>query len=286
MVFSSVQFFTLVTAPKLPRSSPRIAGSPRGFFSSLCRRAHKAVRQRTSSLTYSLHRPPHWGRPRPQRRCQRAGACRLQVRPPGAAGSTPASRGARRSSTDSLRSRRPLWARAGAGRRSHRRALVKRRRHVEGRDRRRELVCSKSAARGAPVLGGELAPRYWRITRARLDRAELDREVGWLTVPELPLPSAALAAPPAPVPWAPTEYYRRCQRRGSRSAYHRSARRDLKDVAVRIEAVAEHEVLVAMDLPHPDASGDEHRTRRIDVVDVKHTLIEESSRSPVSSAAT
>lgn len=35
----------------------------------------------------------------------------------------------------------------------------------------------------------ELAPRYWRITCARLDRAELDREVGWLMVPELPLPT-------------------------------------------------------------------------------------------------
>jgi len=34
-----------------------------------------------------------------------------------------------------------------------------------------------------------LAPRYWRITRARLDRKELDREIGWLTVPELPLPT-------------------------------------------------------------------------------------------------
>jgi hypothetical protein len=33
----------------------------------------------------------------------------------------------------------------------------------------------------------ELAPRYWRITRARIDRAELDREIGWLTIPELPL---------------------------------------------------------------------------------------------------
>ncbi len=50
----------------------------------------------------------------------------------------------------------------------------------------------------------ELAPRYWRITRARLDRGELDREVGWLTVPELPLPtmlpSDALAALPASAP--------------------------------------------------------------------------------------
>jgi hypothetical protein len=35
----------------------------------------------------------------------------------------------------------------------------------------------------------ELAPRYWRITRARIDRAELDREIGWLTIPELPLPT-------------------------------------------------------------------------------------------------
>jgi transposase len=50
----------------------------------------------------------------------------------------------------------------------------------------------------------ELAPRYWRITRARLDRAELDREVGWLTVPKLPLPtmlpSDALAASLSPAP--------------------------------------------------------------------------------------
>jgi transposase len=34
----------------------------------------------------------------------------------------------------------------------------------------------------------ELAPRYWRITRARLHRDELDREVGWLTIPA-PLPT-------------------------------------------------------------------------------------------------
>lgn len=50
----------------------------------------------------------------------------------------------------------------------------------------------------------ELAPRYWRITRARLDRDELDREIGWLTVPEPPLPtmlpSDALDAPPSPAP--------------------------------------------------------------------------------------
>jgi hypothetical protein len=38
----------------------------------------------------------------------------------------------------------------------------------------------------------ELAPRYWRITRARLDRKELDREVGWLTLPELPPPIPVL----------------------------------------------------------------------------------------------
>jgi hypothetical protein len=29
----------------------------------------------------------------------------------------------------------------------------------------------------------ELAPRHGRLTRARLDRVELDREVGWLTPP-------------------------------------------------------------------------------------------------------
>jgi transposase len=50
----------------------------------------------------------------------------------------------------------------------------------------------------------ELAPRYWRITRARLDRDELDLEVGWLTIPELPLPTAlpspAFAALLSPAP--------------------------------------------------------------------------------------
>lgn len=35
----------------------------------------------------------------------------------------------------------------------------------------------------------ELAPRYWRITRARLRPDEQQREVGWLTVPEPPLPT-------------------------------------------------------------------------------------------------
>jgi transposase len=34
----------------------------------------------------------------------------------------------------------------------------------------------------------ELAPRYWRITRARLRPDELEQEVGWLTVPD-PLPT-------------------------------------------------------------------------------------------------
>jgi transposase len=43
----------------------------------------------------------------------------------------------------------------------------------------------------------ELAPRYWRITRARLRRDELEREVGWLTVPE-PLPTMpAISSVPA-----------------------------------------------------------------------------------------
>jgi len=54
----------------------------------------------------------------------------------------------------------------------------------------------------------ELAPRYWRITRARLDRKELDREIGWLTVPELPLPtmlpSEAITAPRLPGSWVRT----------------------------------------------------------------------------------
>ena len=35
----------------------------------------------------------------------------------------------------------------------------------------------------------ELAPRYWRITRARLDPKELDLEIGWLTIPEPALPT-------------------------------------------------------------------------------------------------
>ena len=53
----------------------------------------------------------------------------------------------------------------------------------------------------------ELAPRYWRITRARLRAAELEAELGPLAIPELPLPTmpalreveaAAVAAPAAP----------------------------------------------------------------------------------------
>ena len=35
----------------------------------------------------------------------------------------------------------------------------------------------------------ELSPRYWRITRARLRIDELELEVGWLTIPESPLPT-------------------------------------------------------------------------------------------------
>ena len=37
----------------------------------------------------------------------------------------------------------------------------------------------------------ELAPRYWPLTRARLDRAELDAELGPLAVPKQPLPTMA-----------------------------------------------------------------------------------------------
>jgi len=47
----------------------------------------------------------------------------------------------------------------------------------------------------------ELAPRYWPLTRARLDRPQLDAELGPLTVPEQPLPTMAsgLAASTPPV---------------------------------------------------------------------------------------
>ena len=43
----------------------------------------------------------------------------------------------------------------------------------------------------------ELAPRYWRITRARLDRDQLAAELGPLTIPEQPLPTAIPASVPA-----------------------------------------------------------------------------------------
>lgn len=55
----------------------------------------------------------------------------------------------------------------------------------------------------------ELAPRYWRITRARLRSDELEQEVGWLTIPEPPLPTmpainqgadSSAAAMPVPAP--------------------------------------------------------------------------------------
>lgn len=42
----------------------------------------------------------------------------------------------------------------------------------------------------------ELAPRYWRITRARLRHDELEREVGWLTIPD-PLPTMPAIHPVA-----------------------------------------------------------------------------------------
>jgi len=35
----------------------------------------------------------------------------------------------------------------------------------------------------------ELAPRYWPLTRGRLDPVQLDRELGPLAVPEQPLPT-------------------------------------------------------------------------------------------------
>jgi hypothetical protein len=35
----------------------------------------------------------------------------------------------------------------------------------------------------------ELAQRYWSITRERLGPSELDLEIGWLTIPEPPLPA-------------------------------------------------------------------------------------------------
>lgn len=47
----------------------------------------------------------------------------------------------------------------------------------------------------------ELAPRYWQQTRARLDPAALDCELGWLKIPS-PLDTATPASPPAEL--APT----------------------------------------------------------------------------------
>lgn len=32
----------------------------------------------------------------------------------------------------------------------------------------------------------ELSPKNWAATRARLDAAELEREIGWLTIPSPP----------------------------------------------------------------------------------------------------
>jgi hypothetical protein len=49
----------------------------------------------------------------------------------------------------------------------------------------------------------ELAPRYWRITRARLDRAQLECELGDLTIPEPALPTAVPASIPAELRPAP-----------------------------------------------------------------------------------
>ena len=46
----------------------------------------------------------------------------------------------------------------------------------------------------------ELAPKYWLATRARLDSAELEAEVGPLTIPPT---SPALPAPAIPAPLAP-----------------------------------------------------------------------------------
>ena len=43
----------------------------------------------------------------------------------------------------------------------------------------------------------ELAPRYWRITRARLRTDELEQEVGWLTIPEPALPTMPVINPAA-----------------------------------------------------------------------------------------
>jgi transposase len=50
----------------------------------------------------------------------------------------------------------------------------------------------------------ELAPRYWRISRARLDPEQLAAELGRLTIPEPTLPTAVPASiPPELQPPAP-----------------------------------------------------------------------------------
>src|SRR5262249_36652147 len=50
------------------------------------------------------------------------------------------------------------------------------------------------------------------------------------------------------------------------------SRRDLEDVAFRIDAIAERDVLIAMDLAHRRAAGDQRRACGLDVVDVKARL--------------
>jgi hypothetical protein len=37
----------------------------------------------------------------------------------------------------------------------------------------------------------ELAPLFWVRTRARLDAAELEREIGWIAIPKVPLDTSA-----------------------------------------------------------------------------------------------
>lgn len=49
----------------------------------------------------------------------------------------------------------------------------------------------------------ELAPRYWRQTRARLVADEIECDVGWLTVPEPPLETAKSVAAPTELALAP-----------------------------------------------------------------------------------
>jgi len=49
----------------------------------------------------------------------------------------------------------------------------------------------------------ELAPRYWRQTRARLVADEIECDVGWLTVPEPPLETAKSTPAPSELALAP-----------------------------------------------------------------------------------